>query len=127
MGDQIIENTARQLERCVRKDDMVARVGGDEFVVLLRDIASFDVTKVAEKITQALSEPFTTATNTLSITTSIGVATYPQDGGDASALINNADSAMYEAKRSGKNGYRIYSNKLVSLTPVGVNERVNRS
>lgn len=113
VGDQLIEITARRLERCIRKGDMVARVGGDEFVVLLRDITSYDVSEVAEKITQSLSEPFTIAVNTLCITTSIGVATYPQDGTDADALIHNADSAMYETKRSGKNGYRICSSKPV--------------
>lgn len=114
-GDQVIENTARRLEQCVRKGDMVARVGGDEFIVLLRDIDSIDVAKVAEKIIKILSNPFTIATDPLYITTSIGVASYPQDGEDANALIHNADSAMYEAKRSGKNGYRICNSKLVRL------------
>ena len=114
-GDQIIENTARRLEQCVRKKDMVARVGGDEFVVLLRDINSIDVSKVAEKIIKILSDPFTIAADPLYITTSIGVASYPQDGEDANALIHSADSAMYEAKRSGKNGYRICSSMLVRL------------
>jgi diguanylate cyclase (GGDEF)-like protein len=113
VGDQLIENTARRLERCIRKGDMVARVGGDEFVVLLRDITSFDVSKVAEKITQTLSETFAIGANSLCITTSIGVAKYPQDGTDANALIHNADSAMYETKRNGKNGFRIYSSKPV--------------
>ncbi len=113
VGDHLIENTARRLEQCVRKGDMVARVGGDEFVVLLRDITSSDVSKVAEKITHILSEPFTIAAKTFCVTTSIGIATYPQDGADASALIHNADSAMYETKRGGKNGYRIYGSKLV--------------
>lgn len=112
VGDQLIENTARRLEQCVRKGDFVARVGGDEFVVLLRGITSLDVSKVAENITQTLSEPFTISANSLCITTSIGVATYPQDGTNANALIHNADSAMYEIKRSGKNGYRICNSKL---------------
>jgi diguanylate cyclase (GGDEF)-like protein len=114
-GDQVIENTARRLEQCVRKKDMVARVGGDEFVVLLRDIDSIDVSKVAEKIIKILSEPYTIAADPLYITTSIGVASYPQDGEDANALIHNADSAMYETKRSGKNGYRICNSRLVRL------------
>ena len=127
VGDQLIENTARRLEQCVRKGDMVARVGGDEFIVLLRDISTLGISNVAEKITKVLSEPFTITANTFCITTSIGVATYPQDGTDANVLIHNADSAMYEAKRSGKNGYRIYNNNLLPLVPVGVNNRVNRN
>lgn len=127
VGDQLIENTARRLEQCVRKGDLVARVGGDEFVVLLRDIISLDVSKVAEKITQTLSEPFVIAAKTLCITTSIGVATYPQDGTDSNALLHNADSAMYETKRSGKNGYRIFGNKLVQLVPLSLNDQLNRS
>jgi diguanylate cyclase (GGDEF)-like protein len=114
-GDQIIENTARRIEQCVRKGDMVARMGGDEFVVLLRDIDSIDVAKVAEKIIKILSNPFTIAADPLYITTSIGVASYPQDGENANALIHNADSAMYETKRSGKNGYRICNSRLARL------------
>jgi diguanylate cyclase (GGDEF)-like protein len=115
IGDQIIEDTARRLEQCVRKDDMVARMGGDEFVVLLRDVTPLDLTKVAEKIIETLSRPFTISNHVLRITTSVGGSTYPQDGVDANTLIHNADSAMYETKRNGKNGYRIFSNRLVRL------------
>ena len=125
IGDRLIENTARRLERCVRKGDMVARVGGDEFVVLLQDVASFDIAKVAENIIESLSKPFTIAEKTLCITTSIGVATYPHDGADANALIHNADSAMYETKRSGKNGYRFFRNKHVPLVPLSVNGKAS--
>jgi diguanylate cyclase (GGDEF)-like protein len=121
VGDQLIESTARRIEQCVRKDDMVARVGGDEFVVLLHDVASCDVSKIAEKIIENTSKPLVLADKTLSITTSIGVATYPQDGADANTLVHSADSAMYEAKRNGKNGYRIFSNKHASFVPVSIN------
>lgn len=124
-GDQLIERTARRIEKCVRKGDMVARVGGDEFVVILRDIAPSDVSRVAEKIIENLAEPFIVAGKNLGITTSIGVATYPQDGKDVNALIHSADSAMYEAKRNGKNGYRIYRNKHVTAAPFRVNGRTN--
>lgn len=124
-GDQVIESTARRLEQCVRKGDMVARVGGDEFVVLLRDIDSIDVARVADKIIKILSDSFTIAADPLYITTSIGVASYPQDGDDAKTLIHNADSAMYEAKRNGKNGYRICSSKYALLTPVRVGDQAN--
>lgn len=113
VGDKIITHTARRLEQCVKKGDFVARVGGDEFTILLHDITPSDVSKVAEKTIEALSEPFTLAANALRITTSIGVATYPQDGTDANELIQNADCAMYDAKRSGKNRYRIYGGKLI--------------
>lgn len=114
-GDQVIADTARRLEQCVRKHDMVARVGGDEFVVLLRDIGAFDATRVAEKIIEVLSKPFMVAARTHHITTSIGVAHYPQDGTDVYALIHNADSAMYETKRSGKNGFRICNSQRVRV------------
>jgi diguanylate cyclase len=113
VGDKIIEHTARRLEQCVRKGDFVARVGGDEFTILLRDITSLDVSRVAEKTIAALAEPFTIAASALRVTTSIGVATYPHDGTDANALIQNADSAMYDAKRSGKNRYQMCSSKLI--------------
>ncbi|MHB1140825.1 MAG: diguanylate cyclase domain-containing protein [Sulfuricaulis sp.] len=121
IGDQLIENTARRLEHCVRKGDMVARVGGDEFVVLLQDVASPDVSKIAEKIIDSLSKPLMLVDKTLSVTTSIGVATYPQDGENVNVLIHSADSAMYEAKRNGKNGYRIFSKKHTPFMPVSVN------
>ncbi len=115
VGDQLIENTARRLEQCIRKDDMVARIGGDEFIVLLQDISAFNVSTVAEKIIEALSEPFVFAGKTLRITTSIGIAMYPHDGVDANTLINNADSAMYDSKRGGKNGYRFCSSTSISM------------
>jgi diguanylate cyclase (GGDEF)-like protein len=121
IGDQLIENTARRLEHCVRKGDMVARVGGDEFIVLLQDVASLDVSKIAEKIIENLSKPLMLADRSLSVTTSIGAATYPHDGTDANALIHSADSAMYEAKRNGKNGYRIFSSKHAPFVPVSIN------
>lgn len=117
-GDQLIACTARRLEQCVRKGDMVARVGGDEFVVLLQDVTSADVSKIADKIIENLSKPLMLADRTLSITTSIGVATYPQDGENVNALIHSADSAMYEAKRNGKNGYRIFQNIHAPFIPV---------
>jgi diguanylate cyclase (GGDEF)-like protein len=120
VGDQLIERTARRLEKCVRKADMVARVGGDEFIVMLRDIVPSDVTTVAEKIIESLAEPFMIAGRTLSVTTSIGLATYPQDGEDVNALIHSADSAMYEAKRNGKNGYRICLGKHAPFVPVSI-------
>lgn len=125
VGDKLIENTARRLEKNIRKGDLVARVGGDEFVVLLQDVAASDISKIAEKIIEDLSKPFVLADKTLSITASIGVATYPQDGMDANALLHGADSAMYEAKRSGKNSYRICSNRHVFLAPVSVNGQTN--
>jgi diguanylate cyclase (GGDEF)-like protein len=121
VGDQLIESTARRIEQCVRKDDMVARVGGDEFIVLLQNVASVDVSKIAEKIIENLSRPLMLANRSVSVTTSIGVATYPHDGADVSALIHSADSAMYEAKHNGKNGYRIFSGKQTPFVPVSVN------
>jgi diguanylate cyclase (GGDEF)-like protein len=121
VGDKLIENTARRLEKCIRKGDMVARVGGDEFIVLLQDIETFDVSRVAEKIIKSLSEPFMLSDQTLSVTTSVGVATYPEDGEDISTLIHSADSAMYEAKRNGKNGYRISHKKHAQAAPISIN------
>lgn len=124
-GDQLIERTARRIEKCVRKADMLARVGGDEFVVILRDIAPADAAKVAGKIIESLAEPFVIGGRTLNVTTSIGIATYPQDGADVNTLIHSADSAMYEAKRNGKNGYRIYHAKNSPFTQAGMSGRAS--
>lgn len=110
VGDQLLTIIARRLTGCVREDDTVARLGGDEFALLLPEIAQVEnAVKVARKILQAIKEPVHMDIHELYITASIGIALYPNDGGDAETLLKNADTAMYRAKEKGKNNYQLYT------------------
>jgi diguanylate cyclase (GGDEF)-like protein/PAS domain S-box-containing protein len=110
VGDRLLQQLAERFQRSVRDGDTVARFGGDEFVILLDDVASEDdVAGVAQKVLQALIPPFQVDQQTLYVTASIGVSLFPNDGEDASTLLKNADIAMYRAKELGKNTYQFYS------------------
>ena len=103
-GDAVLIEVANRMIGCLRESDTIARIGGDEFVVLLPDIDTEDsVIKVAEKIRTALMTPIHVDSFGLSTTASIGVAIFPQDGLNTSDLMNNADAAMYAAKSKGRN------------------------
>jgi len=110
VGDRLLQQLAERFQRSVRDGDTVARFGGDEFVILLDDVASEDdVAGVAQKVLQALTPPFQVDGQTLYVTASIGVSLFPNDGENASTLLRNADIAMYRAKELGKNTYQFYS------------------
>jgi diguanylate cyclase (GGDEF)-like protein len=95
-----------RLTDCIRKTDTVSRVGGDEFVVLLAETNNRDDAKgVAEKILKVVKDPLVIEDQTLTITTSIGIALFPQDGSSLDDLIQCADSAMYHVKQLGRDGY----------------------
>lgn len=109
VGDLLLKEVARRVVGCVRESDTVARLGGDEFVVLLPRLENdTDVLMVAEKIRVALGEAFIFAGDTLEISASIGVAIYPEHGGDEKTLTHNADAAMYQAKENGRNQVVLY-------------------
>ncbi|MBI3776268.1 MAG: EAL domain-containing protein [Gammaproteobacteria bacterium] len=110
VGDELLRNVSARLERCVRDTDTVARFGGDEFAILLDSLdATGIVAKLAQKILDTLAEAFVINGNELFISASIGITTFPDDGGDIQTLFKNADSAMYEAKASGRNAYRFFA------------------
>ena len=106
-GDALLKMVAARLKSTVRADDTVARLGGDEFVILLRLTDADDAAQVAVKIIAAVAQPYLIEGKAASITTSAGVGLYPVHGEDPDALMKSADLALYEAKRSGKNVYRI--------------------
>jgi diguanylate cyclase (GGDEF)-like protein/PAS domain S-box-containing protein len=109
VGDLLLTATAQRMRACLRDSDMVARIGGDEFIVLLNDIdASASARQVAEKIRQALAQPFTIAGHQLHISASIGIAIYPEHGDNEIELAKSADSAMYEAKKGGRNNVQLF-------------------
>ena len=109
-GDAVLREVALRLGGCVRKADTLARHGGDEFVVMMADLAGeSDCQVVAEKIHRALAPEFRVDGNAYSLGASIGIAVFPHDGADADALLRNADAAMYRAKQLGRNHYRFFS------------------
>ncbi|HEY6843686.1 MAG TPA: EAL domain-containing protein, partial [Thermoanaerobaculia bacterium] len=109
-GDQLLKEVGKRLGIAVREEDSVARVGDDEFSLLIMKPSSVsDVTSIARKILQAVAAPITVDGHDFNITTSIGIAFYPQDGGDAESLLKNADTALYQAKEAGRNSYQLCS------------------
>lgn len=110
VGDQLLQGLAKRLQNCTRDEDTVARMGGDEFTVLLPRIKQLDDAKhVAQKILKDLCQPLRIEGHELVVTASIGISQYPDDGEQLDTLMKNADSAMYRAKEQGKNKYQFYS------------------
>lgn len=106
-GDDVLKAVAEQLKTVMRKGDTVARMGGDEFTLIVPEFEDVtDVELVAEKILKSLRQPLTK--KALLVTPSIGIAFYPQHGTNHEALLSHADKAMYQAKKQGKNNYQIY-------------------
>jgi diguanylate cyclase (GGDEF)-like protein len=112
IGDLLLKTVAERLKGCVRSNDLVSRFGGDEFTVLLENIASFHVAAaVAEKICRAISKHYVFMERELYIGCSIGISLYPADGIDSGLLIKHADISMYRAKEQG-NSYRFYEESM---------------
>ena len=113
VGDELLCEVARRLLLCTRETDTVARLSGDEFVVILEDMNSTDyVTIITRNIIDSLAKSINIQKNELFITTSIGIALYPYDATDTDTLLRYADTAMYKAKESGRNDYKYYSDKM---------------
>ena len=113
-GDELLKGVARRMVECVRATDTVVRLGGDEFVILLLDQPKSveAISATLKKIRSAIAEPIELSGRTLRVTSSMGVASYPNDGDDANALLANADAAMYRAKEFGRDNFQFYTPEL---------------
>ncbi len=110
IGDELICAVAERLRYCLRKEDTAARVGGDEFVILLTELSSeSDAGMVGRKISDGLSRPFHIDGHELNISCSIGISIYPRDGRDLGTLMAKADQAMYRVKREGEGAYAFFT------------------
>jgi diguanylate cyclase (GGDEF)-like protein len=109
IGDKLLQSIAKRLVKCVRATDTVSRQGGDEFVVLLSEMAnSEDAAITARRMLQEIAEAHSVDEHDLHVTASIGISVYPDDGMDAETLIKNADTAMYQAKENGRQNYQFF-------------------
>ena len=109
-GDQVLKEFATRLRNALRETDSTARVGGDEFVAILGEIGEeADAVRAAERVITTASLPFEVDGRQVTVSASIGLALYPQHGEDGESLLQRADTAMYQAKRSGKNTYRFFA------------------
>lgn len=110
VGDQVLVEVAARLQSCLREGDTVARLGGDEFVILMPELDdTADAARLAERIIDSIKRPLLLAERELQVTTSVGIALYPEDGTEAEALLKSADKAMYQAKEIGRNRYQLHS------------------
>ncbi|WP_226038505.1 bifunctional diguanylate cyclase/phosphodiesterase [Aquibacillus saliphilus] len=111
-GDILLKQMAIRLQSCVRKDDIVSRQGGDEFLIMLENTSAEEVEEIAARIISTMNHPYKVKGNEVFSTPSIGISFYPEGGNTAEALIERADFAMYLAKERGKNNYQFYNEEL---------------
>ncbi len=116
IGDKLLTEVAMRLKRCIREDDTVARIGGDEFTVILEQFNTSENTDlVASKILKVLDKPYQIENRELNVQASIGISIYPDDGDNSEVLLRNADTAMYHAKARGRNNFQYFSNEMNQL------------
>jgi diguanylate cyclase (GGDEF)-like protein/PAS domain S-box-containing protein len=112
IGDELLIHASHRLKTILREEDTLARFGGDEFIILLPNIDMNGVSQVAQKLLDTFKKPFDIDGNELSISVSIGIALYPNDGLDFDTLYKNADTAMYRAKKEGRNGFYFFTDEM---------------
>lgn len=113
IGDELLKNISSIIKKTLRPSDFVARVGGDEFVIIIQDYKSYiELSNIIQRIQDYLSQTWLIQTHPINIGCSIGVAFFPKDGEDIVSLMKNADIAMYEAKKLGRNQYHFFTKEL---------------
>lgn len=111
VGDELLKRVASRLSACVRASDTVARLGGDEFAIILENLPTDgqEAQNIAEKMISSLAAPIQAGEHQLNTSCSLGIAVFPDDGGDAQTIMKHADVAMYDAKAKGRNNYQFFS------------------
>ena len=114
IGDKLLKEVAQRIKGVIRENDIAARNGGDEFVVVINDFGRTEfIGYIAEKILNEISLPYHIDNHTLEVTPSIGISVYPNDGDDGETLLKNADVAMYHAKELGRNNFQLFSQEML--------------
>ncbi len=114
-GDRLLIEISQRIGRCLRSSDTLARMGGDEFTILLPDLAAeADAAQAAERIVEAVGKAVRLGEESVYVGASIGISYFPKDGGDAETMQMNADAAMYEAKEAGRGQYRVFSPEMLA-------------
>ncbi|HHW76450.1 MAG TPA: EAL domain-containing protein [Xanthomonadaceae bacterium] len=109
VGDRLLREVAARLQECMRECDTLSRQGGDEFAILLPDLASSDeAARIAQRVLETMAEPYRLNDHELHISCSVGISVCPRDGRSGETLLRNADSALYRAKDMGRNSYQLY-------------------
>ena len=112
VGDQLLREVGQRISQCAKEGDIVARLGGDEFAYISTDLdCEENATATASRIVNGMAAPFLIDGNAIQVTLSIGIAIYPSDSNDMSRLLAQADTAMYSAKKNGRNGYRRFDSE----------------
>ena len=115
IGDELIKAVAERLQSCIRRSDTLARIGGDEFSLIMIGVERDNAELIAKKVLAAVQRPFRISEHTLHISTSLGISIYPEHGENSSLLYRNAEMAMYRAKSLGKNHWKIYCDQIDSI------------
>ena len=129
VGDQMLINISKRFLNSIRKDDVIARIGGDEFILIAKNIENTRfIHSLAQKIQTKISQPLSIENQVFNMTLSMGIAIYPDHGHDRNDLLKNADIAMYEVKEKGRDGYKIYNEDMANrvVTKVSMQKEIRR-
>lgn len=129
-GDSVIEIIAKRLQSLIRNEDIISRSGGDEFIIVLQDIASIDSVKtIINSLLQTIHDSIELYDTKFNITTSVGISIYPEDGTSVEILLKNSDTALFDAKRNGKNNFKFFHESMSSssLERFSIENAINES
>ncbi|MBU8906285.1 sensor domain-containing diguanylate cyclase [Desertibacillus haloalkaliphilus] len=126
VGDKLLKAVVNRINDCIREEDLIARIGGDEFIVVFEETTKDQIEVISSRLFNSVALPYTIDENEVNISVSIGISMYPDDGEDKETLIDHADKAMYFAKSTGKNNYKIYTHDLheVKSNNIGLLEKL---